>query len=118
MFEENRKIEIINDNIIIDLVDNYGFSDITYGNDLCRSVGYELALTKDGYNWGMYFQIFLTNSENNNPSEEEFSTYNLLLIDDYSNNIVQTYEDDELNFNTIEDAVSFVISNKNMRLKK
>ena len=42
MFNENKKIEKMNDNIIIDLVDNYNFEDITYGNDLCRSVGYKL----------------------------------------------------------------------------
>jgi len=117
MFGENKKIEKMNDNIIIDLVDNYDFSDITYDNDLCRSVGYELDTYSDGNgggNWGMYFQIFLINSENNNYDEEEFNTYNLLLCDEQSDNLIETYNSSDFNFDTIEEVLSFVLSNKDI----
>ena len=110
MFIENKKIEKINDKIIIDLVTNYGFSDITYKNDLCRSVGYELH-----YNWSVYFQIFLTNSENDNYDEEEFNTYNILLFDEKGDNLIETYNTDDFSFNTIEEVLGFIFSNKSIK---
>ena len=117
MFGESKKIEQMNNNIIIDLVDNYNFEDITFGNDLCRSVGYELDTYSEengGGSWGMFFQIFLTNSENQNYDEEEFNTYNLLLIDEQGDNLIQTYSSREFTFDTLEEALSFVLSNKNI----
>ena len=117
MFGENKKIEKINDNIIIDLVDNYDFNDITYNNDLCRSVGYQLDTYSEkngGGNWGMYFQIFLTNSENNNEDCEEYATYNLLLCDEQTDNLIETYNGGDFNFDTIEEVLSFVLSNKDI----
>ena len=117
MFGENKKIEKMNDNIIIDLVNNYDFSDITYNNDLCRSVGYELDKYTDengGGSWGMYFQIFLTNSENQNYDKEKFNTYNLLLCDEQSDNLIETYNNGDFNFDTIEEVLSFVLSNKDI----
>ena len=117
MFNENKKIEKMNDNIIIDLVDNYNFEDITYGNDLCRSVGYKLDTYSEKYgggNWGMFFQIFLTNSENTNYDKEEFGTYNILLCDEQSDNLIETYETDDFCFDTLEDVISFVLSNKDI----
>lgn len=110
MFIENKKIEKINDKIIIDLVNNYGFRDITYKNDLCRSVGYELY-----YNWSFYFQIFLTNSENDNYDEEEFNTYNILLFDEKGDNLIETYNTDDFSFNTIEEVLGFIFSNKSIK---
>ena len=117
MFGENKKIEKMNDKTIIDLVDNYGFDDITYQNDLCRSVGYELDTHSNGDSWGVYFQIFLPNSENNNYDEEEFNTYNILLFDEQGDNLIQTNSGD-FNFNTIEEVLSFVLSNKQIKKGK
>ena len=117
MFNESNKIKKMNDKTIINLVDNYNFSDITYNNDLCRSVGYELDTYSDengGGNWGMYFQIFLPNSENNNYDEEEFNTYNILLCDEQNDNLIETYNGDDFLFDTLEEVVSFVLSNKDV----
>ena len=114
MFGENDKIEKMNNQIIIDLVDNYGFSDITYNNDICRSIGFELDLHKDGSNWGMYFQVFLTNAAIDNYDNEDYATYNLLLCDENSDNLVETYNGGDFNFNTLEEVVSFVLSNKDV----
>jgi len=117
MFGENNNVKKMNDETIINLVDNYNFSDITYNNDLCRSVGYELDTYSDengGGNWGMYFQIFLPNSENNNYDEEEFNTYNILLCDEQSDNLIETYNGDDFLFDTIEEFLSFVLSNKDV----
>lgn len=119
MFNENKKIEKMNDNIIINVIDNYNFEDITYGNDLCRSVGYNLDKYSDEYgggNWGLYFQIFLTNSDIDDYNQEKFGTYNILLIDEFSDNLIETYgtDIDSYNFNTLEDVISFVLSNKDI----
>ena len=93
MFNENKKIQKINDKII--------------KNDLCRSIGYEL-----DYNWRMYFQIFLTNSKNDNYNEEEFNTYNILLFDEKGDNLIETYNTGDFSFNTIEEILGFIFSNK------
>ena len=117
MFNENKKIEKMNDNIIINVIDNYNFEDITYGNDLCRSVGYNLDKYSDEYgggNWGLYFQIFLTNSDIDDYNQEEFGTYNILLCDEQSDNLIETYETDDFCFDTLEDVISFVLSNKDI----
>ena len=100
-------------------LNNYNFEDITYGNDLCRSVGYNLDKYSDEYgggNWGLYFQIFLTNSDIDDYNQEKFGTYNILLIDEFSDNLIETYgtDIDSYNFNTLEDVISFVLSNKDI----
>ena len=112
------KIKNINENIINDTEKYYNFTDISCNNDLCESIGFELVKE-----WRLYFQIFLTNSKNNNYDNEEFNTYNILLIDFYDNDLIEycefykkanSYKDKELTFNTIEDAISFVLSNKDI----
>ena len=106
----NNKIRELNKNIINDTTKYYDFEDTSYGNDLCKSIGFELVKE-----WRLYFQIFLTNSKNNNYDNEEFNTYQILLIDYYDNDLIQNqYTDNELQFNNIEDAVSFVLSNKDI----
>ena len=106
----NNEIKKLNKNIINNTTKYYNFVDVSYGNDMCSSIGFELVKE-----WRLYFQIFLTNSKNNNYDNEEFNTYQILLIDYYDNDLIQNqYTDNELQFNNIEDAVSFVLSNKDI----
>jgi hypothetical protein len=105
----NKKIKKLNENIINDTTKYYNFDDISYGNDLCESIGFEIVKE-----WRLYFQIFLTNSKNNNYDNEEFNNYNILLIDYYDNNLIETYDYEDFQFNNIEDVISFVLSNKDI----
>lgn len=114
----NSEIKKLNENIINDTTKYYNFVDISYGNDLCESIGFELVKE-----WRLYFQIFLTNSKNNNYDNEEFNKYNILLIDYYGNDLIEyceffkeanSYKDNELQFDNIEDAISFVLSNEDI----
>ena len=106
----NYEIRELNQNIINNTTKYYDFADISYGNDLCMSIGFELVKE-----WKLYFEIFFLNSKKNNYENEEFNTYQILLIDYYDNDLIQNqYTDNELQFNNIEDAISFVISNKDI----
>mgnify|MGYP003125496635 FL=1 len=114
----NNEIKKLNKNIINDTTKYYNFVDISYSNDLCESIGFELIKE-----WKLYFQIFLTNSKNNNYDNEEFNKYHILLIDYYDNDLIEycefykeanSYKDKELQFDNIEDAISFVLSNKDI----
>tara|TARA_R100001463_G_scaffold53211_1_gene104178 strand:- start:973 stop:1284 length:312 start_codon:yes stop_codon:yes gene_type:complete len=98
-FNESSKIKKMNLEIIKDLVKYYNFEDTTYHNDLCRSVGFNL-----DKNWDEWFKLFLTNSNNNNYDNEEFNTYNV-YCEFFPN-------DDCFDFKNLEDAISFIISNK------
>tara|TARA_Y100000401_G_C8147055_1_gene137704 strand:- start:62 stop:412 length:351 start_codon:yes stop_codon:yes gene_type:complete len=106
----DHKIKKLNKNIINDTGKYYNFTNITSNNDLCDSIGLKIV-----EEWRLYFQIFLTNSKNNNYDNEEYNTYQILLIDYYDNDLIQNeYTDNELQFNNIEDAISFVLSNKDI----
>ena len=106
-------IHFLDENVIklnedlIKIFNNYGYEDISYGNDCCNSVCYNL-----GNNY--YFQIFIPNSNNDNNEYEQWNTFSIYLQnpDMYLDNLLDLY-----NFTkNIEDVLGFVESNKNIKL--
>lgn len=89
---------------LIELFKKYGFYDISYGNDCCNSVSYDLG---DNY----YFQIFLPNSKKDNYINENFNTFSINLQNNekYLDNLLDLYNFTEC----IEDVIGFIESNKN-----
>ena len=59
-----------------------------------------------GGNWGMFFQIFLTNSENTNYDKEEFGTYNFLEI---SFVLKKEYQNFGIGTNLLKEMIKLVI---------
>ena len=102
-FLKNKKIINHNKNLIDNVIKNYGFVDLSYGNDSCNSIGYIL-------NDKEYFQIFIPNSNNENYDNEEFNKY---LVCFESENYYH-FEQFNLEVESIEDAVSIVLSNINI----
>ena len=101
----------LDDNVIkynrklIDIFNKYGCDDISYGNDCCNSVAYQI-------NDKMYFQVFLPNSKLDNPSNENWNTFSIFI-----NHEIEILEnDDEFynHFDNIEDVLGFIESNKNI----
>ena len=104
----------LDDNVIkynrelINIFNKYGFDDISYGNDCCNSVEYQI-------NDKMYFQIFLPNSKLDNPSNENWNTFSIFINDE--NHEKEIMEDDNEfynHFDNIEDVLGFIESNKNI----
>ena len=92
---------------LIKIFNDYGYEDISYGNDCCNSVCYNL-----GNNY--YFQVFIPNSNSDNHEYEQWNTFsiNLQNPDMYLDNLLDLY-----NFTkNIEDVLGFVESNKNIKL--
>ena len=106
-------IHFLDENVIklnedlIKIFNKYNFQDISYGNDCCNSVAYQI-------NDHMYFQIFLPNSKVDNPSNENWNTFSIYLKSE-----IEIMEDDYEFYNyfdNIEEILGFVESNKNIKL--
>tara|TARA_R100000152_G_C6755885_1_gene179633 strand:- start:259 stop:588 length:330 start_codon:yes stop_codon:yes gene_type:complete len=97
VIEYNRKL--------IDIFNKYGFDDISYGNDCCNSVAYNLG---EDY----YFQVFLPNSKKDDYDNENWNTFSLNLQNNelYIDNLFDLYSFTEC----IEDVLGFIESNKNI----
>ena len=97
VIEYNRKL--------IDIFNKYGFDDISYGNDCCNSVSFEL-----GDNF--YFQIFLPNSKKDDYRNENWNNFSIYLKSDR----IEIEDDYEFynHFDNIEDVLGFIESNKNI----
>ena len=106
-------IHFLDENIIeyntktIDILIDYGCEDISYGNDCCNSVCYDLGND-------FYFQIFIPNSKNDNHEYEQWNTFSINLQNNeiYLDNIFNIYEFTK----NIEDVLGFIESNKNIKL--
>lgn len=101
----------LDDNVIklneelIKIFKNYGFNDISYGNDCCNSVVYYI----DENN---FFQIFLPNSLLDNIDNEQFNKFSLNIQNSIHYIIFELYDI----FDNIEDVLGFIESNKNIKL--
>ena len=84
----------IYDDNIMDQFWELGFENLSYSNDLCDSVGYDL----DNPKWENYYQIFLANSKVNNVDQEQFSSSILNYYEngDYVEMIFETDDITEL----------------------
>lgn len=97
----------LDDNVIDDNYEDikdfekYGFKDISYGNDLCNSVGYDLEDCVE------YFQIMLPNSQDEDMDRECTNKYCVFYYHD------ELWDQDLffMSVNNIEDALSIVLSN-------
>ena len=104
-FLDENVIELNQD--LMKIFNDYGFQDISYGNDCCNSVAYQISDK-------MYFQVFLPNSKVDNPSNENWNTFSI-----YVNHEIEIMEDDYEFYNyfdNIEDVLGFVESNKSIKL--
>ena len=102
-FLDDNVIELNQD--LMKIFNDYGFYDISYGNDCCNSVAYQI-------NDKMYFQVFLPNSKLDNPSNENWNTFSIFI-----NHEIEIMEDDNEfynHFDNIEDVLGFIESNKNI----
>ena len=103
-FLDDNVIELNQD--LMKIFNDYGFQDISYGNDCCNSVAYQISDK-------MYFQVFLPNSKVDNPSNENWNTFSI-----YVNHEIEIMEDDYEFYNyfdNIEDVLGFVESNKDIK---
>ena len=103
-FLDDNVIELNQD--FMKIFKDYGFQDISYGNDTCNSVAYQI-------NDKMYFQVFLPNSKVDNPSNENWNTFSI-----YVNHEIEIMEDDDQFYNyfdNIEDVLGFIESNKDLK---
>jgi hypothetical protein len=85
----------IYDSDIMDQFWELGFEDVSYSNDLCDSVGYDLDNVRKDATWENYYQIFLANSKVNNADQEQFSTS---ILNYYENGeyVEMTFETDDI----------------------
>ena len=56
---------------ILDQFKDLGFENLSWGNDLCDSIGLQIDNTEG---WDHYFHIYLANSKTENLDNEEFKT--------------------------------------------
>ena len=104
-FLDDNVIELNQD--LMKIFNNYGYQDISYGNDTCNSVAYQI-------NDKMYFQVFLPNSKVDNLSNENWNTFSIHL-----QSSLGVIEDDYQLYNfskNIEDVLGFIESNKELRI--
>jgi hypothetical protein len=96
----------INDNLM-KIFNDYGFYDISYGNDCCNSVAYDI----DDDN---FFQVFIPNSLIDDARNEHFNKFTIMIQNPnhYTDNIFELYDI----FDNIEDVLGFVESNKDIKL--
>ena len=96
----------INDNLM-KIFNDYGFYDISYGNDCCNSVAYDI--DEDNF-----FQVFIPNSLIDDARNEHFNKFTIMIQNpnNYVDNIFELYDI----FDNIEDVLGFVESNKNIKL--
>ena len=106
-FLENQEIVNYNEHLI-ETLKHYNFSDLSYGNDCCNSMG------KDYKNSKFYFTIYLPNSKTQDYEQEKHNTFYIMLVapDLY---IDPLYEKE---FETLEDALSFILSNSIIKERK
>ena len=95
-------------NLCSDLMDDWGFVDTSYVNDLVPSMSKNISAA-DGYWW-----IGFPNSNSRNEDGEEWNYFSILLCD-ASSGIGWGSLDDEIVFETIEDVLGFIKSNNKIR---
>lgn len=103
-FLDDNVIELNQD--LMKIFNDYGFYDISYGNDCCNSVAYDIDETT-------FFQVFLPNSKVDNLSNENWNTFSIHL-----QSSLGVIEDDYQLYNfskNIEDVLGFIESNKDIK---
>ena len=103
-FLDENVIELNQD--LIKIFNDYNFTDISYGNDCCNSVCYDI--DEDNH-----FQVFIPNSLINDIGNEQFNKFTIMIQNpnNYTDNIFELYDI----FENIEDVLGFVESNKNIK---
>lgn len=93
----------LNENLI-EIFKNYNITDMSYGNDLCNSVG--IHIDKEHY-----FQVYIPNSLKNNMECEQTNTFFIMFVapDLYMDALF------EIEFKTIKDVLGFILSNKEIK---
>ena len=104
-FLDKNVIEINQD--LVKIFNDYGFYDISYGNDCCNSVAYDI--DEDNF-----FQIFIPNSLTDDMENEHFNKFTIMIQNpnNYVDNIFELYDI----FDNIEEVLGFVESNKAIKL--
>ena len=105
-------IHFLDDNVIelnqdlMKIFNDYGFQDISYGNDCCNSVAYDI--DEDNF-----FQVFIPCSLIDNKENEQFNKFTIMIQNpnNYVDNIFELYDI----FDNIEDVLGFVESNKDIK---
>ena len=93
-------------------MDNYRFEDSAFHNNLVPSMNYDVDRYENGINYRATYWVGFPNSNDRDEENEEWNYFTINFEDDITKEYFSSMENDIV-FETIEDVLGFIESNKN-----